>query len=67
MTKREKDEILEWLVAHQKLSLFGYLGAEREIIYCTRVIDAKAFLERFKTIDEGGDQDHTETAKGEEG
>lgn len=67
MTKSEKNEILEWLVAHQKLSLFGYLGATREIIYCIRSIDAKAFLERFKTIDEGGDQDHTETAESEEG
>ncbi len=67
MTKKEKDEILEWLVAHQKLSLFGYLGATREIIYCVRAIDLRAFLERFKTIDEGGDQDHAETAKGKEG
>lgn len=63
MTKREKDEILEWLVAHQKLSLFGYLGATREIIYCIRFIDVRDFLERY----EGGGEDYTETAESEEG
>jgi len=67
MTKKEKDEILEWLVAHQKLSVFGYLSPNRETMYCVRAIDLRAFLERFKTIGEGGDQDHAETAKGEEG